>query len=139
MYDCRQDSDALYHQHGVALVGVYDLQLAEVAARRANGEPRRTARDGRRVGSGRGARRASCVAPRTRTRERAAAQSGSARAPRAPAILRARKTPPPRAGERAPHVYGLRKALDLYIPYPTSADIQASWLAHMDIKELFNM
>ena len=35
MFDCRVDSDALYHQHGIALNGVFDIQLADVAARRA--------------------------------------------------------------------------------------------------------
>ena len=34
MFDCRVDSDALFHQHGVALRGVFDVQLADVAARR---------------------------------------------------------------------------------------------------------
>ena len=34
MFDCRVDSDALYHQHGVKLAGVFDVQLADVAARR---------------------------------------------------------------------------------------------------------
>ena len=34
MFDCRVDSDALYHQHGVSLNGVWDVQLADVAARR---------------------------------------------------------------------------------------------------------
>jgi len=35
MFDCRVDSDALFHQHGVSLRGVYDVQLADVASRRA--------------------------------------------------------------------------------------------------------
>ena len=34
MFDCRVDSDALFHQHGVALRGVFDVQLADVASRR---------------------------------------------------------------------------------------------------------
>ena len=34
MFDCRVDSDALFHQHGIRLGGVYDVQLADVAARR---------------------------------------------------------------------------------------------------------
>ena len=33
MFDCRVDSDALFHQHGVALRGVFDVQLADVASR----------------------------------------------------------------------------------------------------------
>ncbi|GBF98056.1 hypothetical protein Rsub_10284 [Raphidocelis subcapitata] len=37
MYDARQDSEALWHQHSVFPRGVYDLQLAVVAALRANG------------------------------------------------------------------------------------------------------
>ena len=36
MFDCRVDSDALFHQHGVSLTNVFDVQLADVAARRAN-------------------------------------------------------------------------------------------------------
>ena len=32
--DCRKDSDALFHQFGVRLRGVTDLQVAEVALRR---------------------------------------------------------------------------------------------------------
>jgi ribonuclease D len=32
--DCRMDSDALYHQFGVACRNVLDLQIAEVAFRR---------------------------------------------------------------------------------------------------------
>jgi exonuclease 3'-5' domain-containing protein 1 len=35
MFDCRVDSDALFHQHGVSLKGVFDVQLADVASRRA--------------------------------------------------------------------------------------------------------
>jgi exonuclease 3'-5' domain-containing protein 1 len=34
MFDCRVDSDSLFHQHGVFLRGVFDVQLADVAARR---------------------------------------------------------------------------------------------------------
>ena len=34
VFDCRVDSDALFHQHGVRLAGVFDVQLADVAARR---------------------------------------------------------------------------------------------------------
>ncbi|KAG2454914.1 hypothetical protein HYH02_000744 [Chlamydomonas schloesseri] len=34
LYDVRCDAEALYHQHGVRLGGVVDLQLAEVAYRR---------------------------------------------------------------------------------------------------------
>jgi exonuclease 3'-5' domain-containing protein 1 len=37
-WDVRRDSDALFHQHGVALRGVLDVQLAAVAVRRAAGE-----------------------------------------------------------------------------------------------------
>lgn len=36
MFDCRVDSDALFHQHGVSLQNVFDVQLADVAARRRN-------------------------------------------------------------------------------------------------------
>jgi len=36
MFDCRVDSDALFHQHGVSLTNVFDVQLADVAARRRN-------------------------------------------------------------------------------------------------------
>ena len=32
-WDCRMDSEALYHQHGIALTSVLDLQLLEVAKR----------------------------------------------------------------------------------------------------------
>jgi exonuclease 3'-5' domain-containing protein 1 len=39
MFDCRVDSDALFHQHGVALAGVFDVQLADVAARRRRSFP----------------------------------------------------------------------------------------------------
>ena len=38
MFDCRVDSDALFHQHDVRLEGVYDVQLADVAARRRNSQ-----------------------------------------------------------------------------------------------------
>eukprot|EP00005_Dracoamoeba_jomungandri_P003433 CAMPEP_0174260780 /NCGR_PEP_ID=MMETSP0439-20130205/10503_1 /TAXON_ID=0 /ORGANISM="Stereomyxa ramosa, Strain Chinc5" /LENGTH=276 /DNA_ID=CAMNT_0015345107 /DNA_START=45 /DNA_END=877 /DNA_ORIENTATION=- len=34
MYDCRKDSDALYHQIGVTLRGVIDLQVLEVMIRK---------------------------------------------------------------------------------------------------------
>lgn len=34
MCDCRMDSDALYHQFGIACRNVLDLQIAEVAFRR---------------------------------------------------------------------------------------------------------
>lgn len=37
MFDCRRDSDALFHQFGVRLAGVIDVQLEVVAARRAHG------------------------------------------------------------------------------------------------------
>jgi exonuclease 3'-5' domain-containing protein 1 len=36
MFDCRVDSDALFHQHGVSLRNVFDVQLADIAARRRN-------------------------------------------------------------------------------------------------------
>ena len=36
-YDPRHDCDAMFHQFGVAPVNVFDLQIAEVAARRARG------------------------------------------------------------------------------------------------------
>ena len=36
MFDCRQDSDALWHQFHVKLAGVLDLQLLEVIYRREN-------------------------------------------------------------------------------------------------------
>lgn len=36
MFDCRQDSDALWHQFHVKLTGVLDLQLLEVIYRREN-------------------------------------------------------------------------------------------------------
>ncbi|KAJ7373078.1 hypothetical protein OS493_014225 [Desmophyllum pertusum] len=36
MFDCRQDSDALWHQFKVKLSGVFDLQLLEVIYRREN-------------------------------------------------------------------------------------------------------
>ncbi|KXZ48648.1 hypothetical protein GPECTOR_26g551 [Gonium pectorale] len=42
-YDVRADAEALFHQHGVALRGVVDLQLAEVAYRRYGPFPRRVA------------------------------------------------------------------------------------------------
>ena len=32
-WDCRMDSEALYHQHGISLAGVLDVQLLEVAKR----------------------------------------------------------------------------------------------------------
>ena len=38
MFDCRVDSDALFHQHGISLRGVFDVQLADVAARRRNSQ-----------------------------------------------------------------------------------------------------
>lgn len=34
MFDCRRDSDALFHQFQVRLAGVLDVQLEHVAARR---------------------------------------------------------------------------------------------------------
>ena len=34
MCDCRRDSDAIYHQFGIRMQNVIDLQMAEVAARR---------------------------------------------------------------------------------------------------------
>jgi exonuclease 3'-5' domain-containing protein 1 len=37
VFDCRSDADALYHQYGVRLQGVLDVQLLEVASRRAKG------------------------------------------------------------------------------------------------------
>jgi hypothetical protein len=36
------------------------------------------------------------------------------------------------------HLFGLRKALDLHIPFPHSADIQASRLEHLGIKARFD-
>ena len=36
MFDCRQDSDALWHQFNVKLTGVLDLQLLEIMCRREN-------------------------------------------------------------------------------------------------------
>ena len=36
MFDCRQDSDALWHQFNVKLTGVLDLQLLEIIYRREN-------------------------------------------------------------------------------------------------------
>lgn len=36
MFDCRQDSDALWHQFNVKLTGILDLQLLEVIYRREN-------------------------------------------------------------------------------------------------------
>ncbi|XP_078344537.1 uncharacterized protein LOC144630122 [Oculina patagonica] len=36
MFDCRQDSDALWHQFNIKLTGVLDLQLLEVIYRREN-------------------------------------------------------------------------------------------------------
>ncbi len=36
MFDCRQDSDALWHQFNVKLAGVLDLQLLEIMYRREN-------------------------------------------------------------------------------------------------------
>lgn len=37
LYDPRNDSDALFHQFSIGLTGVFDLQTAEVALRRARG------------------------------------------------------------------------------------------------------
>ena len=37
-FDCRQDSDALWHQFNVKLTGVLDLQLLEILYRRENAE-----------------------------------------------------------------------------------------------------
>jgi hypothetical protein len=37
-FDCRSDSDALYHQHGVSLVGAFDLQIFDQAVRIHKGE-----------------------------------------------------------------------------------------------------
>ena len=37
-FDCRQDSDALWHQFSVKLTGVLDLQLLEILYRRENAE-----------------------------------------------------------------------------------------------------
>ena len=39
MFDCRQDSDALWHQFNVKLTGVLDLQLLEIMYRRENPTP----------------------------------------------------------------------------------------------------
>jgi len=33
MYDCRRDSDALFHQYGIKLSGVIDLQVVETLVR----------------------------------------------------------------------------------------------------------
>ena len=41
MFDCRQDSDALWHQFEVKLSEVLDLQLLEVIFRRENSPPPR--------------------------------------------------------------------------------------------------
>lgn len=41
MFDCRQDSDALWHQFHVRLTGVLDLQLLEVVYRREISTPKR--------------------------------------------------------------------------------------------------
>ena len=68
MFDCRVDSDALFHQHGVALRGVFDVQLADVASRRRknlavpllSGMPKCAARH--LAGAGRGATAASLAA-----------------------------------------------------------------------------
>ncbi|KAJ7374082.1 hypothetical protein OS493_009413 [Desmophyllum pertusum] len=38
MFDCRQDSDGLWHQFNVKLTGVLDLQLLEIIYRRENSE-----------------------------------------------------------------------------------------------------
>eukprot|EP00667_Euglena_gracilis_P019789 EG_transcript_21262 len=38
MFDCRQDSDALFHQYGVRLCGVWDLQIVELSLRLCKGE-----------------------------------------------------------------------------------------------------
>ena len=42
-FDCRQDSDALWHQFRIKLTGVLDLQLLEVIYRRENNPPPSTA------------------------------------------------------------------------------------------------
>lgn len=36
LFDCREDSAALYHQYGVALEGIIDLQIMELAGRTSN-------------------------------------------------------------------------------------------------------
>lgn len=36
MFDCREDSDALWHQFNVRLTGILDLQLLEILYRREN-------------------------------------------------------------------------------------------------------
>lgn len=36
MFDCREDSDALWHQFNIKLTGVLDLQLLEILYRREN-------------------------------------------------------------------------------------------------------
>ena len=41
MFDCRQDSDALWHQFNVKLTGVLDLQLLEIIYRRENAKDSR--------------------------------------------------------------------------------------------------
>jgi hypothetical protein len=38
-FDCRADSDALFHQFGIKLTGVLDLQVYEQAVRLMNGAP----------------------------------------------------------------------------------------------------
>ncbi|XP_028413299.1 piRNA biogenesis protein EXD1-like [Dendronephthya gigantea] len=42
MFDCRQDSDALWHQFNVKLAGVLDLQLLEIMHRRENSTAKST-------------------------------------------------------------------------------------------------
>lgn len=37
MFDCRSDSDALYHQYGIELKGVVDVQLFEIGYRKSKG------------------------------------------------------------------------------------------------------
>ena len=37
MFDCRSDVDALYHQYGIKLSGVVDVQLYEIAYRKCTG------------------------------------------------------------------------------------------------------
>lgn len=41
MYDCRRDSDALFHQLGIRLQGVCDLQIKEIMGRQENSDAHR--------------------------------------------------------------------------------------------------
>ena len=37
IHDCREDSSALYHQHGIGLRGIFDTQVAHASLERAAG------------------------------------------------------------------------------------------------------